>query len=59
MPLYKFRCPKCGYIIEKVWIPKEGSHKNQKWMDCPKCAEMAKKEDYSSMPIHLDREKKL
>ena len=55
MGIYDFVCSKCGYRIKDVWIPKKGEHKGKRWMDCPKCGDMAKKQDYSDKPTHLDR----
>ena len=48
MPLYSFDCPNCGRRIQKALVSK------QRYMDCPACGTMMKRQDYTKEPSHLD-----
>ena len=53
MPLYSFDCPKCQTRVQKALVP--GA---KRWMDCPNCGTMMKRQDYTRESTHLDDRKK-
>ena len=51
MPLYSFDCSKCGARVQKALVT------SQRWMDCPKCGEMMKRQGYTREPSVYDGQK--
>lgn len=38
MPIFDFKCKKCGYVIKNEYIPaKEMNEKKKVTRECPKC----------------------
>ena len=51
MPIYSFDCPKCHTRVQKALV------KHQRWMDCPRCGAMMKRQDYTKENTYLDKRK--
>lgn len=51
MPLYSFDCPHCGRRVQKALVTA------QRWMDCPACGHMMKRQGYTKEPTYLDDQK--
>ena len=51
MPLYSFDCPKCFSRVQKALVT------NQRWMDCPNCGTMMKRQGYTKESSYLDDQK--
>lgn len=51
IPLYSFDCPECGLRVQKALV------KDRRWMDCPRCGAMMKRQDYTKEPFYLDDKK--
>jgi len=51
IPLYSFDCPECHTRVQKALV------KRQRWMDCPRCGAMMKRQDYTKENTYLDNRK--
>ena len=51
MPIYSFDCPECHTRVQKALV------KRQRWMDCPRCGAMMKRQDYTKENTYLDNRK--
>ena len=51
MAIYSFDCAHCGRRVQKALV---GS---QRWMDCPACGHMMKRQGYTKESSYLDDQK--
>ena len=51
MALYSFDCPNCHTRVQKALVT------HQRWMDCPRCGTMMKRQDYTKENTYLDDQK--
>lgn len=50
-PFFSFDCPKCKARVQKALVT------HQRWMDCPRCGEMMKRQGYTKEATYLDDQK--
>lgn len=51
MPIYSFDCPKCHRRVQKAFAT------DRRWMDCPACGAMMKRQGYTRESSYLDDQK--